>query len=52
VQLDGRFGGLAWRLLDLLDGAVYERAGDELAERGLYVRLPPWGAHLLRLESV
>jgi hypothetical protein len=39
--------GRTWRLTDLLDGQVFERSGDELAESGLYVDLPPWGAHVV-----
>jgi hypothetical protein len=42
--------GRPWRLTDLLDGRVYDRDGDELAGSGLYVDLPPWGAHVLALE--
>ncbi|WP_328467677.1 alpha-amylase [Actinoplanes sp. NBC_00393] len=42
--------GRAWRLTDLLDGRVFERDGDELAGDGLYVDLPPWGAHVLSVE--
>ena len=38
---DGR-----WRLDDLLDGATYERNGDDLADGGLYVARAPWGAHV------
>jgi hypothetical protein len=39
--------GRAWRLEDLICGEVYERSGDEIAADGLYVRLPPWGCHVL-----
>ncbi|WP_213011622.1 alpha-amylase family glycosyl hydrolase [Paractinoplanes toevensis] len=39
--------GRGWRLIDLLDGRGFDRAGDELARDGLYVDLPPWGGHLL-----
>jgi hypothetical protein len=35
------------RLTDLLDASVYDRDGDELVDPGLYVALPPWGAHVL-----
>jgi hypothetical protein len=42
--------GRQWRLTDLLDGRVYDRDGDELAGPGLYVDLPPWGAHVLAVE--
>jgi hypothetical protein len=45
-QLRGR----QWRLTELLDGRVYDRDGDELGSAGLYVDLPPWGAHVLALE--
>jgi len=38
-----------WRFTDLLDGRVFDRHGDELASAGLYVDLPPWGSHLLRV---
>jgi hypothetical protein len=40
-------GTRAWRLEDLLSGAIYERDGAELAGEGLYVDLPAWGAHVL-----
>ena len=36
------------QLEDLLDGQTYGRAGAELVDPGLYVDLPPWGAHLFR----
>jgi hypothetical protein len=39
--------GRRWRLIDLLDGQVFDRDGDELAGPGLYVDLPAWGRHLL-----
>ncbi|HTN51113.1 MAG TPA: alpha-amylase family glycosyl hydrolase, partial [Anaeromyxobacter sp.] len=42
-------GGRSWRLADVRDGAVYERAGQELADQGLFVDLEGWGWHLLRL---
>jgi glycosidase len=34
-------------LVDRLSGDRFERHGDELADVGLYVELPPWGAHVL-----
>jgi hypothetical protein len=53
---DGRVGlgwtdlrGRGWNLTDLLDDRVYERSGDELADQGLFVALPPWGCHLLAM---
>jgi hypothetical protein len=42
--------GRRWRLTDLMDGRVFDRDGDELTAPGLYVDLPPWGAHVLVLE--
>lgn len=36
---------------DSLRGERYARSGDELEERGLYVRLPPRGAHVLSTPS-
>ncbi|MBI2859216.1 MAG: alpha-amylase [Chloroflexi bacterium] len=33
--------------LDELTGIVYNRSPAELAEKGLYIDLPPWGAHIM-----
>ncbi|HET7240493.1 MAG TPA: hypothetical protein VFI77_05005, partial [Gemmatimonadales bacterium] len=49
------FAGLAgrrWRLKDLLGDAVYERDGDELAGRGLYLDVAPWQYHVFELAPV
>ena len=43
--------GRAWHLTDPLQQEVFERAGDELREPGLYVDLEPWGYHVLSAES-
>ena len=43
--------GRGWRLRDLLGDAVYERPGDDLLARGLYLDLPPWGHHVFALEN-
>jgi glycosidase len=40
------------RLNDLMTGARYERAGNDLASTGLYVDLPSWGYHVFEVESV
>ena len=37
--------GRQWRLQDQLGPAVYDRDGDELVGRGLFLDLPPWGHH-------
>jgi hypothetical protein len=36
------------RLKDLMSPASYDRDGDDLVARGLYLDLPPWGYHLVR----
>jgi Alpha amylase, catalytic domain len=43
--LDGR----RVRLRDALGPATYERDGSELAGRGLYLDLPPWGFHVFEV---
>ena len=47
AQLSGRAVGLE----DLMSGAHYQRPGNDLASSGLYVDLPPWGSHVLEVES-
>jgi hypothetical protein len=42
--------GQAWRLSDRLRPAVYERSGEDLKERGLYLDLPAWGYHAFEVE--
>ncbi len=42
--------GRTWRLIDSFTGAVYERDGDELHSTGLFVDLPAWGFHLLKVQ--
>ena len=39
--------GKTWQLDDRLSGTRFERAGDELADDGLYVGLDPWASHFL-----
>jgi hypothetical protein len=34
------------RLRDLMSPASYDRPGDELLARGLYLDMPPWGYHV------
>lgn len=47
-DLDARL----WRLSDEINRQVYEgRDGNTLSTSGLYVSLPPWGYHLMRLEQ-
>ncbi|HEU4346850.1 MAG TPA: alpha-amylase [Actinoplanes sp.] len=42
--------GRTWRLLPVLAGETFERAGDELTDPGLFVALPPWGWHVLAFD--
>ena len=48
IDLSGRDVGLT----DLMNGARYERDQSDLASRGLYVDLPPWGYHVFEVEAV
>jgi glycosidase len=38
----------SWRLTDVFSGQIYERAGDEMLDPGLYIELGGWGFHFLR----
>jgi hypothetical protein len=42
-------GGKVWQLKDLMGEASYEREGDELASRGLYLDMSSWGYHVFEL---
>jgi hypothetical protein len=44
-------GGSRWRLRDLLSDAHYERDGDDLQSRGLYLDLPPWQYYAFELTA-
>jgi glycosidase len=44
--------GCNWQLRDLLNGDSYERDGNELLSRGLYVDLPPWGRHVFDVTAI
>jgi Alpha amylase, catalytic domain len=39
-----------WRLTDLLGDATYDRDGDELQGRGLFLDVPPWQASVFSLR--
>lgn len=41
-----------WRMRDLLGSEVHERSGAVMAERGLYLELPPFGARLFSFAPV
>jgi hypothetical protein len=49
---DEGFAGRTIHLRDLMNPATsYERAGDELAERGLYLDLAAWGYHVFEVTG-
>jgi glycosidase len=44
--------GATWVFRDLVDPTVtYERQGDDLARRGLYLDVPAWGHHVFALST-
>jgi len=44
--------GQRWRFEDLLGDAQYDRDGNDLESRGLYLDVGPWCYHLFRLEKL
>jgi hypothetical protein len=44
-------GGTKWRLQDLMSNAIYDRDGDDLQSRGLYLDEPPWRASVFSLAK-
>jgi hypothetical protein len=42
--------GRALQFRDLLGPASYERDGSDIAARGLYLDMPPWGYHLFEVK--
>ena len=44
--------GSQWRLQDLLGDAIYDRGGNELQDRGLYLDESPWRARVFALSKV
>jgi len=44
-----QLAGRTLRFRDLLAPVEYERPGDDLLQRGLYLDLPPWGHHLFEV---
>jgi hypothetical protein len=43
-------GGRPLRFKDVMGPAVYDRDGDDVALRGLYLDLPPWGYHVFEVR--
>ena len=44
--------GSTWHLKDLFSGSIFERRGDEVQSKGLYVDLQPWQFHFLRFQEM
>jgi hypothetical protein len=44
--------GMRWRFNDLLGDVFYDRDGNELQSRGLYLDVPPWQYHVLEMKPV
>lgn len=42
--------GREWTMRDLLGDELYRRDGTEMAGRGLYLELPPWGAQIFQFS--
>jgi len=40
-----------WRLKDLLSDARYDRNGNDLESRGLYLDMTPWAYHVFKLQK-
>jgi hypothetical protein len=44
--------GRTVRLKDLMGSAGYDRDGDDLLLRGLYLDMPPWGYHVFEMSTL
>jgi len=45
-------GGRSWRLQDQLSAATYEREGQDLIARGLYLDVAPWTSHVFAMAPI
>jgi hypothetical protein len=43
--------GKSWRLRDRMGCAIYERNGDELVEKGLFLDMPAWAYHVFEVTA-
>jgi hypothetical protein len=43
--------GRTWQLIDLVDGDMFQRNGDEMHLSGLYVDLPAWKFYFLHIKT-
>jgi hypothetical protein len=48
----GDLSGRTLRFSDCMSQAVYDRNGDDLSSRGLYLDLPSWGYHIFELSEL
>ena len=48
----GDLNGRQFRLRDLMSDASYDRAGDDLAARGLYLDVPAWQYHVFEVIAI
>ena len=48
----GDLSGWTLRFSDCMSEAVYERNGEDLSSRGLYLDLPAWGYHIFELTEL
>ena len=44
--------GRRWQLRDLLGENQYERTGEELKPRGLYLDMDPWQYHVFEMKAI
>jgi hypothetical protein len=42
--------GRTLRLQDLMGPAIFDRPGDDLLTRGLFLDMPPWGHHVFDVQ--
>ena len=42
--------GRQFTMVDLMGDTKYERAGDDIVARGLYLDMPPWGYNVFTLQ--
>ena len=50
VRVDLPLTSANWRLHEVFSGAVYERDGGDMTDRGLYVDLPPFGYQVFQFR--
>jgi hypothetical protein len=43
--------GQSWQLRDLLGKDIYQRDGDDLNARGLYLNVAAWQSHVFEVKS-